>query len=135
MNPVYFETHFQRCEFWNDWPEAFAIITACATTGEVWSAEKNIAADKKLAAELQKQTHWMRRLTGYSPSTHHAEPGWAVEIDFPTACEIGRQFAQDAIYYVTADTLAVSYCDARRGLVEIGRFRARVHLVPNEPPG
>ena len=129
MNPAYFETHFRRHENWNDWPAAFAIITAYATTGERWSAEKNEAADRELQAVLRDQTGWVRRLTGYSPSTHHAEPGWAAEVDFEIACDIGRRFHQDAIYYVNGDTLAVNSCDARRGLVAIGGFRERVHLV------
>lgn len=77
-------------------------------------------------SELAKSGPWLRRLTGYSPSTGHAEPGWAVEVDFVTACDIGHRHHQDAIYYVDGDELYVSYCDARRRRVPVGGFRARV---------
>lgn len=128
MNPVYFETHFQRYELWSDWPEAFAIITAYATTGQQWSDEQNQAADQKLEAGLRHQSRWMRRLTGYSPRTLHAEPGWAVELDFLSACDIGRRFKQDALYYVEGDTLWVGDCAALTREV-VGSFRDRVHLI------
>lgn len=71
----------------------------------------------------------MRRLSGYSPATGHREPGWAVAMSFQDACDTGRRYRQDAIYYVTRDTLWVSFCDGRRALVEIGSFRPRVHLA------
>ena len=127
MSPAYFETHFKHSEPINDWPEQFAIITAYATTGEKWTASENEAADRALEIDLFQRSKWVRRLTGYSPSTGHAEPGWAVPMDFNAACNIGKKYRQDAIYYVRRDTLCVSYCDSRRSLVEIGGFRARVH--------
>ncbi len=129
MPPFYFETHFRWEEPWADWPEAFAIITAYATTGEKWTDVENQEADRALEKALRQRAQWVRRLTGFSPTTNHAEPGWAVAIGFDPACETGCKFRQDAIYYVTADTLYVSFCDkSRRELREIGRFRARVHL-------
>jgi hypothetical protein len=129
MNPVYFETHFRCTEASIDWPGSFAIVTAYATTGETWSAAENQAADQALEADLRKRSAWIRRLTGYSPSTGHAEPGWAVEIDFATACDVGLQFKQEAIYFVVGDTLSVSYCDTRRAPLEVGGFRERVQMT------
>ena len=69
---------------------------------------------------------WVRRLTGFSPTTNHAEPGWAVAIGFDDACKIGGDFKQDAIYYVTGDELGVSHCAPPR-LEKVGDFRSRVH--------
>lgn len=65
----------------------------------------------------------MRRLTGYSPTTVHAEPGWAVEMPWDEACDLGLRFKQDAIYSVRGDELTVTFCDHRRGLVPVGAFR------------
>ena len=130
LHPAYFQTHFRRERTWDDWPEAFAVITAFATTGERWSPAQNAEADRRLELELRSRSRWVRRLTGYSPTTAHAEPGWAVEISFDDACEIGMHFRQDAVYYVDADQLQVSHCDARRSLVNIGAFRQRVHEEP-----
>lgn len=132
MHPAYLETHFQQQGQWDDWPARFAIITAYATTGKTWPTADNQAADRRLAEELRGTSRWLRRLTGYSPSSGHAEPGWAVELDFQEACDIGRRYRQDAIYYVIHDTLYLSFCDQRRALREVGLFRPRVHGGTNE---
>jgi type I restriction system adenine methylase HsdM len=133
MYPEYAETHFQPLEPWEDCPDEFAIITAYATTGEKWTAAQNEAADRKLEARLRKLSLWVRRITGYSPATGHAEPGWAVPLSFDAACDIGDEFKQDAIYLVSKDTLAVSHCDSRRKRIEIGPFAARVHTSASRP--
>ena len=82
---------------WDDPPAEFAIITAYASTGETSTSLENESADKQLEADLRRRRCWMQRLTGYSPATGHAEPGWAVELDFDTACDLGLRFRQDAI--------------------------------------
>ena len=128
MHREYFEARFEASCAVSGWPAAFAIITAYATTGETWSKEENRAADARLASELQARGVWRVRLTGYSPRTGHAEPGWAAALPFEAACDLGRQFRQDAIYYVTGDELFVSYCDTRRGLTPVGRFRERLRV-------
>lgn len=126
LHPAYFEARFQREDGGHDWPAEFAIVTACATTGEHWPEADNRAADRRLAAELRRWGGWRCRLTGYSPTTGHREPGWAAAMDFQTACDLGRRYRQDAIYCVMGDTLWVSFCDERRALVEVGSFRARL---------
>ena|SRR5437870_12644793 len=126
MNPAYFETCFVTTEPIDDWPKDFAILSACSTTGEVWSADQSENADQKLEAELSAANVWMRPIIGYSPTTGHREPSWAVEISFDDACGYGLRFKQDAIYYVTGDALWVSHCDQRRRMVLVGNFRERV---------
>lgn len=127
MSPAYFETHFQQEGSDADWPRHFAIVTAYNTTGKTWSPKRNSAADTDLAAELAAMGIWRRRITGYSPSTGHAEPGWAVELSLNNACDLGLRYKQDAIYYVTGDELWVTFCDDRRQRVRVGGFAARLH--------
>lgn len=127
FHPAYFDTHFQKDEHWNEWSEEFAIITAYATTGEHWSRADNEKADLELKEELLTRCTWVRRLTGYSPVTGHAEPGWAADIEFNAACDLGRRFLQDAIYFVSGDMLWVSHCDESRRPVTVGMFQERVH--------
>jgi hypothetical protein len=129
MHPAYFETRFRTETPVNDWPTIFAVITAYATTGETWGEEKNRTADALLTSELRARGVWMARLTGYSPRTGHAEPGWAVALPFEAACDLGQKFRQDAFYYVQGDELFVSFCDARRGLTAVGRFRERLRTA------
>ncbi len=124
--PAYFETHFSLKIPFSEWPEEFAILTAHATTGETWTAEENEVADRALEAELRETGRWIQRLTGYSPTSGHAEPGWAVKMPWDEACDLGLRFKQDAIYTVKGDELSVTLCDHRRGLVPVGGFRARV---------
>lgn len=122
MHPAYLETHFISRDGLDGWPAQFAIITAYATTGETWTEGQNETADAKLEAELRTSGRWMRRVTGYSPTTQHSEPGWAVEMDWQEACDVGKRFLQDAVYVINRDALAVSYCDERRKLVPVGSF-------------
>lgn len=125
MHPAYFETHFRTPDL-GEWPPEFVIVSAYATTGESWPLERNIAADQELEKYLRGKSLWIRRITGYSPTTNHAEPSWATDLPFEAACDLGLSFHQDAIYHVLGDVLSVSYCDQRRGLVRVGNFRERV---------
>lgn len=128
MHPAYFDTRFHTQLTVHHWPREFVILTAYATTGESWSPSQNQSADEMLARELRARGAEIVRITGYSPRTGHAEPGWAAEIPFDTACDIGLRFRQDALYHVKGDALSVSYCDERRKLVRVGLFRERVGI-------
>lgn len=126
LHPAYFETRYRLDTPGSDWPENFAIITAYATTGETWTEEQNLLADQKLENELRSNYHWLQRVTGYSPTSGHAERGWAVEIPWVEACAIGLKYKQHAIYYVSRDELQVTLCDDHRELVHVGNFRERL---------
>jgi hypothetical protein len=126
MHPAYFETHFAIPDLSLEWPVKFAIITAYAPPGEQWTDEQNAEADRRLEKELRDNDRLIRRITGYSPTTGHAEHGWAVELTWQEACDLGEKYLQDAIYFVSGDELLVSYCDIRRGLVPVGTFRDRL---------
>ena len=126
MHPAYFETRFDAHGFSGEWPARFAIVTAWATTGTCLSQAANDEADRQLELELQCRGSWRQRITGYSPTTGHAEPGWAVELPFDEACELAHRFLQDAIYFVDADHLCVSHGDGRRQRIDVGEFRSRL---------
>lgn len=130
MNPEYLDTRFRTKEAFGSWPTVFAIITAHATTGERWTDTENDRADEQLANTLRDVASQIRRITGYSPSTGHAEPGWACEVPFHLACNIALQFRQDAIYLVVDGSLNVTYCDERRALVPVARFMERLDERP-----
>ncbi|MEJ7594668.1 MAG: DUF3293 domain-containing protein [Planctomycetaceae bacterium] len=126
MHPTYFETLFDPHGFSGKWPAQFAIVTAWATTGTCWSQAANDEADRNLELELQRRGCWQHRITGYSPTTRHAEPGWAAELPFEVACELGQMFLQDALYFVDADHLYVTHCDGQRRRIYVGEFRRRL---------
>ena len=126
MIPAYFETRFRTEEIFEKWPDNFSIITAYATTGQIWSDEANISQDRKLEADLSRLTSELRRITGYSPSSGHAEPGWAVEINLSEAMRIGRDFRQDAIYQIRSGNLWVIGCSEPNEAFFVDRFLARL---------
>ena len=134
MHPAYFETRFRTPDPGVRWPDRFVIITAHATTGASWPDERSEDADRRLERVLRDRAPWLRRLTGYSPATGHAEPGWAADLPFDEACDLGRAFLQDAIYVVRGDELLVSRCDERRALVHVGSFRDRLDVPPDPDP-
>jgi hypothetical protein len=107
------------------WPRAFAIVTAYATTGEVWTDAENRAADAALEAALRAEGLCPTRLTGYHPVTGHAEPGWAWTASREAARAWGAAFRQDAVYVVEGDALFLARCAEPEVWVEVGSFRAR----------
>lgn len=130
MNPAYFETRFRIDRTVARWPAEFVIITAFATTGESWTPLQNETADRALESELLARDVWFERVTGYSPSTGHAEPGWAAELPLDLARELGIRFRQDAIYHVMDDRLSVTHCDPGHEQSFVGFFHDR--LDPND---
>jgi hypothetical protein len=128
IHPAYLETHFRHEKAISDWPEKFAIITAFATTGEIWTTERNRSADRALEGEFQASGRWHQRVTGYSTTTGHAEPGWTVEMTLSDACDHGLRYLQDAIYFVSGDQLRGILCEEPRESLLIGSF---VSVVPS----
>jgi hypothetical protein len=128
MHPAYFQVQFSTPEPLIEWPRQFAILSGYATTGEVWTEERNSAADRALGETIFVIGVWRERITGFFEDTGHSEPGWAAALDLGAACDLGLKFLQDAIYYVQDDALYVSYCDERRALVPVGNFRERIRV-------
>lgn len=123
FHPAYFETVFTGALAAGELPAAFAIITAYAPTGQIWSEEQNLIADGRLKIRLAQWPCW--RITGQTPDGSHAEPGWAVECDQATALAIGREFQQDAIYWVTRDDLIILDSSGSRPPAQVGKFHLR----------
>jgi hypothetical protein len=130
MPLFYYQTRFQPDALPTPLPGTFAIITACATTGETWTDSENEAANAALRADLERSDHLLGSLTGYSPFTGHAEPGFAASLPFEEACDLGLKFKQDAIYYVDSGILHVSYCDERRQFEPVAAFLDRLDPLP-----
>jgi hypothetical protein len=126
MTQAYLETRFRTPRPVTDWPRVFVVISACATTGEVWPPERNEAADRALEASLRVCGGWLRRIVGYSPDSGHAEPSWAVDVSVEEGRALGRRFLQDAIFHVEADDLSVVHCEGPGAFVVIGSFRDRL---------
>jgi hypothetical protein len=128
MCEAYGETMFYHAEAL-DFPDRFCIVTAYATTGQTWEAERNEEADRRLEAELRGRGVWMGRLTGYSPHTGHEEPGWAVGVAWEEGLALGARYEQDAIYGVEQGRLFVGRCQVQGEKVELGAFAPRAYVA------
>lgn len=129
FHPAYFQTHFIADGLPAAWPAAFGIVTAWATTGEQWSEARNREADERLRSALQTRGLPHHRITGTSPDGTHAEPGWAVTAARNEVISLGREYLQDAVYWVEADQLHVLSCRDDRA-APVGRFSERVRPAP-----
>lgn len=133
FHPAYFETVFTGSSALEELPAEFAIITAYAPTGQIWTDEQNRIADGRLRISLSKWDCW--RMTGQTPDGSHAEPGWAVKCDKATALLIGSEFKQDAIYWVSQDELIILDSSANRLSAPVCKFRSRYRrLDPSNVP-
>lgn len=126
MNPIYFKTQFRSNLEQSNLPVNFSIITAYAPTGEAWIEEQNTKANKLLKNKLSNLGIFIGEIDGYNPDTGHSEKGFVAEIGWQEACDIGVEFKQDAIYFVSGEELFVTYCDDRRELMGVSSFFDRL---------
>jgi len=125
FHAAYLETRFRTPAMVSRWPDRFVILSAFATTGETWTDERNDAADQALGRELRGRG-WLARIVGYSPSSGHAEPSWAVEMPIRQAREVGSRFKQDAIFAVRGNRLRVIRCGESCLSAVVGSFLERL---------
>ncbi len=107
------------------WPIEFAIVSARSPTGERWTEAENERADLALWRLLD-NGRWLKRIICISSTPPVKEPCWAFEMPFQDACDVGVTFRQEALFWIRGDELFVSYCDHRRELRALGRFRQRL---------
>ena len=120
---AYFETCFVGEPIPSDFPASFAIISACAPTGESWPEGRNQVADQTLRMRAGR---WrIHRITGRSPDGLHVEPGWAVPCSKRTALSIAREFQQDAFYWVEADFFEIVDSSQGRAPCTVGSFKEK----------
>jgi len=124
--PAYYETCFELDGDPAELPETWSIVTAYATTGETWTEAQNEAADAALAAELVERGVAKWRITGYSPRTGHAEPGWAIPIGAEEAKALGERHRQHAVYVVEDGILSLRLCKNDHKAT-VGPIRERIH--------
>lgn len=125
FHPAYFATRFRVSAPVPEWPYAFVIVTAFATTGEQWTDSQNARANALLLERIESLGVWSYPVTGFDPGTGHAEPGWAVEVPRSLGMELGREFRQDAIFVVENGMLSVHRC-ATGAHAALGPFSLRL---------
>jgi hypothetical protein len=56
------------------------------------------------------------------------EPGWAIEMGFEAACDLGRRFQQDAIFWVSGNRVRVAKCASDLQSAAGGPFSDRFEI-------
>ena len=110
--PEYHETRFAPKEPPpSRWPKAFAVITACNPLGQGLDEEADKAATVCLRKAINRLGMKRHRITGVSADMKHREAGFAVwGCDLPAAIQLGREFAQNAIFWIEEGKLDVVSC-------------------------
>lgn len=126
----YFQRYFLSDVKISHWPIHFAIISE--TTPKQTSLDKqHTGTDNKMATFLKKHFSWVENLTAVDPETKTTFPCWAVNVGWEKACELGLSYQQEVIYYVSDNTLSVTFCDQRRKPIVVDGFLKRLSMKDN----
>ena len=95
----------------DNWPDGFAVITACNPLGQRLDEKSNKSAAVRLRKTITRLGLKRHRVTGMSADMKHREPSFAVwGCGLATALDLGRQFNQDAIFWAEEGRLDVVSC-------------------------
>lgn len=123
---AYDHAHFKMDPPDVDLPVEFGVITACNPMGLTTDASVNDGLDRDLAQALRGQGIRHFRVTGGSRDMSHAEPGYGCVVDREGIVELGRQWNQEAVFWVREDHLFLVFCDRPEHEEPLGSFRERV---------
>lgn len=129
MNPDYFRTVFLLSKLPEFWPFEFAIITACNPMDKKLSEAENSNRQQMLLDRIGNKFFF--QLDGCSLDHTHREQSFALTCSRKEALEIGKEFGQRAVFYVTNGNLELMDCKngSKKGM---GNFIKRVCLSEPE---
>jgi len=114
-----------------DWSRPFAILTAHNPGGKKVDPETNTEADKELRRSLSRKSLPKHRITGVSEDWSHEEKSFAVwGLNHKNASEIGRDFSQDAYFWVEHGNVHVHSCQTQEKQ-KVGTWESRLREQPN----
>ena len=125
MNPAYRKTLFHIGRTMRDSPETFAVVTVCNPDGVVVSAAENAVRTETFQSHLDECGLQHFSVTGYDPDGPHEEPGFGIECDKATALSLGRQWEQEAIFWIECGRLLLVSCK-NGDEIDLGAWAARV---------
>lgn len=120
----YFKTVFSSEENITHWPIHFAILKATDLFCTDHSHGGSIPA-KSMGDYLKENYSWVRRLIANDTHNSKVEEYWAVAIGWHEACNLAQSSGLEAIFYVSDNSLSVTYCDDRRKPIFVDGFLKR----------
>jgi len=124
FRPEYLHALFRSTDPETGLPHRFAVITASNPDGRMQSASDNAQSDAALAARLAGMGTPSWRVTGFFPEGLHSEAGFGIETSLLEALSIGREFRQEAVYWVRNGNLSLVSCTCRTE-VPMGSWASR----------
>ncbi len=112
MNPAYADVRFRAELPKGGLPERFCIVTAWNPDGITTDAASNAAATARLIAIVQAESLSHFPVTGGSPDSTHAEPGFGMMVDQARVLSLGREFRQEAVFWIDRGTVHLCPCSA-----------------------
>ncbi len=112
---------------------SFAIITACNPNGKILSQSQNRLRDRELLNSIEHLKCPYRAIVGAAQDMSHFEKSWAVFVEKPKAIQLGTQFVQNAIYYVTEGELTLVPVLMQAEEESLGKFHHRTNVVSDFP--
>ena len=125
MNDKYLKTVFLECEPSDEFPESFAIVTACNPMDQILSQADNEKRNQNLLDILNSHGQYVCAIIGSSPDLTHQEPSLIMHASGPEALELGISFGQRAIFWVSKDLLEIIECSTGKRH-PVGSFRKRI---------
>jgi len=110
MNPAYLEVRFRFDPPQTGLPECFGIVTACNPDGLTTDEMSNQKANARLADLLHAEGRVFFPVNGGSPDFTHAEPGFGIVAELARVLELGREFRQEAVFWIEAGTVHLCSC-------------------------
>ena len=114
MNPAYSAARFRATLPNSGLPAVFGVVTAWNPDGRDASPAENEAATARLLSSIG---HCLSPIapapfpvTGGSADFTHAEPGFGIVADRSTCLALGREFRQEAIFWIKRGTVHLISC-------------------------
>jgi predicted GIY-YIG superfamily endonuclease len=145
IRPEYLQTLFipketKESQSTPDWSQSFAILTAFDPGGNRHDDAVNQIANRKLRTRLnQRRTRnspLLVKIDAVSEDWSHTEKSFAAwGLDHATAAKIGRDFGQDAYFWVENGTVTVHSCTTTNPptFQILGRWEDRIRTRDDRP--
>lgn len=131
MKPAYRNTRFKAEMPAGPLPDAFSVITPCNPDGETVPEERNRELLQQFEQRLDELGLPHFKVDGGSPDFEHVEPGFGIETTLAKSLNLGREWRQEAIFWVEKDVihLIASSGDERE---VIGKWSDFVRFLPED---
>ena len=124
MNPNYFKVVFIHNSI-KVFPRTFGIITAYNPQDQSLTEGQNQKRNKLLKVKISHQMKLLGEIVGSSIDKTHQEPSFVTEGKLPELLKLGKEFEQNAVYWIKQDSLFLLDCNHRKKY-QMGSFRKRI---------